>query len=266
VLTIELSDHPGDLLSAATQRRVSAASKESGQLTSITKQRDEARARHRWLTWLRLAIRAARYKRTQLSAASRPTDDEEILKAGIAGEQRVARELGEQLNDDWTLVHGYRNGRGEIDHLLLGPSGLFAIEVKNNNATVSINADVWAADKFDRYGNHVEHYPIEDRGGRSPSAQLNQPADALERFLGTRGQTLPIIRIVALAHARSRLGAHKNLTVHVAVSTQEILRVVNAQHDHLDARRRAAILSQIQHDHAFHETRRASRRPARRRR
>jgi len=266
VLTIELSDHPGDLLSAATQRRVSAAAKDSGQLASITRQRDEARARHRWLIWLRLAIKAGRYKRTQLAAASRPSDDEEILKAGIGGEQRVARELGEHLNDDWTLVHGYRNGRGEIDHLLLGPSGLFAIEVKNNNATVSIDADVWAADKFDRYGNHVEHYPIEDRGGRSPSAQLNQPANALERFLGTRGQALSIVRIVALAHARSRLGVHKNLTVHVAVTTKEILQVVNAQHDRLDANRRAALLSHIQHDHAFHETRSANRRPARRRR
>jgi hypothetical protein len=266
VLTIELSDHPGDLLSAATQRRVSAAAKGNGQLASITKQRDEARARHRWLSWLRLAIKAGRYRRTRHSVASHPTEDEEILKAGIAGEQRVARELGERLNDDWTLVHGYRNGRGEIDHLLLGPNGLFAIEVKNNNATVSINADVWAADKFDRYGNHVEHYAIEDRGGRSPSAQLNQPADALERFLGARGQPLTIVRIVALAHARSRLGAHKNLTVHVAVTTQEILQVVNAQHDRLDAKRRAAILSHIQHDHAFHETRRASRGPARRRR
>ena len=120
MLTIELSDHPGDLLSAATQRRVSAAAKENGQLASITKQRDEARARHRWLTWLRLAIKASRYRRTQLSVASRPTEDEEILKAGIAGEQRVARELGERLNDDWTLVHGYRNGRGEIDRELMG--------------------------------------------------------------------------------------------------------------------------------------------------
>jgi len=44
--------------------------------------------------------------------------------AGIAGEQLVATELGRVLDDDWTLLRGYRNRRGEIDQLLLGPRGL----------------------------------------------------------------------------------------------------------------------------------------------
>jgi hypothetical protein len=264
VLTIELSDHPGDLLNAATRRREAASTKGRSQLAALIKQRDAARKSRKWLTWLRLTLKTAGRKGTQAAGASPPTDDEEILKAGIAGEQRVARELGEKLSDDWTLVHGYRNGRGEIDHLLLGPNGLFAIEVKNNNATVSISGDVWAADKYDRYGNLRERYLIEDRGGRSPSVQLNQSADALERFLGTRGQSLTVPRIVALTHARSRLGLQKNLTVHVAVTIQEILHVVDAQPGHLDPKRRAAILALIRHDHAFHENRRA-RSPARRR-
>jgi hypothetical protein len=262
VQTIELSDHPGDLLSAAKRRREAAGAKGRGQLV---RQRDAAWKNRRWLTWLRLSLKAARYQRTQPASLSRPTDDEEILKAGIAGERQVARELGEKLSDDWTLVHGYRNGRGEIDHLLLGPRGLFAIEVKNNNATVSISGDVWAADKYDRYGNLRERYLIEDRGGRSPSVQLNQSADALERFLRTRGQPLTVPRIVALTHARSRLGLHKNATVHVAVTTQEILQVVSDQQDDLDPKRRAALLVLIQQDHAFHESRRAARPSARRR-
>jgi len=258
VQTIELSDHPGDLLSAATRRREAAGAKGRGR---IVKQRDAARKNRKWLTWLRLSLKAARYRRTPPASLGLPTDDEEILKAGIAGERQVARELGEKLGDDWTLVHGYRNGRGEIDYLLLGPRGLFAIEVKNNNATVSISGDVWAADKYDRYGNLRERYLIEDRGGRSPSMQLNQPADALERFLRTRGQALTVPRIVTLTHARSRLGLHKNVTVHVAVTTQEILQIVNDQHDQLDAKRRSALLALVQHDHAFHETRRAARPP-----
>jgi hypothetical protein len=98
-----------------------------------------------------------------------PTDTEEILKAGIAGEELVAVELGRALDDNWTLLRGYRNRRGEIDHLLLGPQGLFAIEVKNLNATVHIDGDRWQADKYDNYGNLVEQRPIADRKGRSPT-------------------------------------------------------------------------------------------------
>jgi hypothetical protein len=43
-------------------------------------------------------------------------------QAGIAGEDLIAAQLGQALGDDWTLLRGYRNRRGEIDDLLLGPS------------------------------------------------------------------------------------------------------------------------------------------------
>ena len=56
--------------------------------------------------------------------------------AGIEGEQLVASGLGRVLDDEWTLIRGYRNRRGEIDHLLLGPRGLIAIEGKHRNALV----------------------------------------------------------------------------------------------------------------------------------
>ena len=38
--------------------------------------------------------------------------------------------LDNALDDSWTLFKGYRNRAGEIDYLLIGPTGLFAIEVK----------------------------------------------------------------------------------------------------------------------------------------
>ena len=62
--------------------------------------------------------------------------------AGIEGEQLVASGLGHVLNDEWTLIRGYRNKRGEIDHLLLGPHGLIAIEGKHRNALVHCAATI----------------------------------------------------------------------------------------------------------------------------
>jgi hypothetical protein len=182
--------------------------------------------------------------------------------AGIAGEQLVAAELGRALDDDWTLLHGYRNRRGEIDHLLLGPQGLFAIEVKNLNATVHVDGDRWRADKYDNYGNLVEQRPIADAKGRSPSAQLNEPAGDLERFLRERGQPVTVQRVVILAHRRSRIGTTRNLTVRVGTSADYLLTLINipSSQEPLSDQQRTGIRRLIQHDHAFHDKQRHDKR------
>lgn len=262
MLTVELSDHPGDLLAVARQRReaadVGTRTKHERELDRIRRLRDQARYRRRWLTWLKLTLQLRRNRNKGPTLHSVPTDKEEILSAGIAGERRIARELGEKLNDDWVLLHGYRNARGEIDHLLLGPKGLWAIEVKNLNATVRIDRDIWLADKYDRYGNAVDHYMIADRRGRSPSMQLNQPADALHGFLAQRGRPTQINRVVILVHPKSRLGQHADLTVHVMVGAADLLKLVAASKFALE--NTSQLRSLIEHDHKFHDKQRARRR------
>jgi hypothetical protein len=222
--------------------------------------RDRARAQHRWWTWLRLSLSAWTGKRglpRPPTPAAGPTDLEEKIMAGIAGEQLVATELGRALDDDWTLLRGYRNRRGEIDHLLLGPRGLFAIEVKNLNATVHVDGDRWRADKYDNYGNLVEQRPIADRMGRSPSVQLNEPADDLEQFLRQRGQPAEVRRVVILAHRRSRLGTVKHPAVLIGTSTADLLALIGASADgQLGRKQRAEIQALIRRDHDFHGKRR----------
>jgi hypothetical protein len=261
MLTVELSDHPGEMLSAATRQRESAAAAtlrthEDG-LKSLRAQRDEARRHRRWLRYLRLAFAVARLKRRRPAATQRrATDEEEILRAGIQGERRVAAALSKQLGDDWTLFHGYRNARGEIDHVLLGPKGLFAIEVKNLNATVTVTDDTWKADKYDRYGNLVEQYTITDRRGRSPSVQLNQSADALAGFLYNRGQQIAVRRVVVLAHERSRVADLSKPTVTVVTTAAQLLQTVRAAKDNFGATQRTAIQGLIEQDHRHHNRRR----------
>jgi hypothetical protein len=176
--------------------------------------------------------------------------------AGIAGEDLVATELGRALDDDWTLLRGYCNRRGEIDQLLLGPRGLFAIEVKNLNATVDVDGDRWRADKYDNYGNLVEQRPIADRMGRSPSVQLNEPADDLGRFLAERGQPAELQRVVVLAHRRSGLGRVRNPTVLALASPADLLTLIGNSASRLDRGQRAAIGALIRRDHEFHGGRR----------
>ena len=74
----------------------------------------------------------------------------------MEGERLAAVAFGRVLGDDWALLRGYRNTRGEVDQILIGPAGFLAVEVKHRNATVHVNGDHWTFDKYDRYGNHVE--------------------------------------------------------------------------------------------------------------
>ena len=80
--------------------------------------------------------RAQRQAPAARLSASQPTVDEERS----AGERLMADRLGLELDDDWNLLRGGNRG-GEIDHLLLDPRGLFAIEVKNQNARVDCHGD-----------------------------------------------------------------------------------------------------------------------------
>ena len=272
---IELSDHPGERLQAVQQQRQrdeeqalaaweQELARHRARVAAARTARDEARARRRWLAWLRgvFAVWAE-----QGRTPSRPvfyhaaTDQEAILTAGVQGEQLVANELERALGDDWVLLRGYKNSGGEIDHLLLGPGGLFAIEVKHRNATVYVDGDEWRFEKYDRFGNLVEEGRITDRGGRSPSRQVNQSADTLQRFLNTRCQQRVVIaRIVLLTHPRSELGSHRNLTVSVATSVDTVLGWVREPAPTLPSAQITELQRLIERDHRHHQSRNGSRR------
>ena len=185
-------------------------------------------------------------------------DEEAILTAGITGEHIVAAELGAALGDEWTLLHGYRNRRGEIDHILLGPRGLFTIEVKYRNATVDIDGDQWRFRKYDHYGNVVEHGLITDRRGRSPSVQLNEPTAELERFLRSRNHPVRARRAVVLTHPRSALGRCRNITVDlIATSTSRLTDLISESPAVFGTTQVLELQKLVVHDHQFNQRRMA---------
>jgi len=267
-----LSDHPGDLLKRAQQRGDkqhqramseyrSALRRHQADVRNVEAARDQARDARRVLAWLRGVFAVRRLRRrapTPPQSAGAPTEEESKLAAGVEGEQFVADELGRALGDDWVLLRGYKNTRGEIDHLLLGPNGLVAIEVKNINGTVHCEGDSWRVDKFDRYGNLVEQYSLGDRGARhrSPSVQLNEPADALEEFLRSRGRDVGVLRVVLLAHPRSKVGTCRRATVSIFTRTSEVTRLFTKVKQPFDPATRASLEDLIVRDHRHHARRR----------
>lgn len=187
--------------------------------------------------------------------------DELVWSKGGEGEQRVAEFLKLHLNDDWTLISGYKNAKGEIDQLLVGPTGVFAIEIKYVNGTVHCNGSSWWRDKSDKYGNVVEtNIPIADKRGRSPSKQLNEATDQLQAFLDRNFGKGYIRRAVVLSHDMSKCGQLTNTGVDL-VATLANFDIWNfvGRESVLDKAAVKSIIEVIKKDHAHYESKRGPR-------
>jgi hypothetical protein len=56
---------------------------------------------------------------------------------GAAGERKVG-EILESLGPEWHVIHGVWLGRGDIDHVLVGPPGTFTVETKAHRGRISV--------------------------------------------------------------------------------------------------------------------------------
>jgi hypothetical protein len=265
-----LSDYPADLVAAAEREWRHGATEQEARLQVVRQERDKARSAGRWLTWLRLAFAVGIGKRAtkrQHVLSRNPKAAEEDAagldtaalkaRAGHEAELHVEESLGRALGDDWTLFRGYSNARGEIDGLLLGPRGLFAIEVKHHNGTVYIAGDDWSSEKYDKYGNRVrDRTPMRDGSGRrSPSQQLTEPTGMLADFLGRRAQQVTPQCVVVLTHPNARVGAIKGPSVQVVTSVRELLTLVDRSTARLDPARLREIAGLIRRDHHYWKSR-----------
>jgi hypothetical protein len=97
-----------------------------------------------------------------------------------------------------------------------------------------------------------------DRGGRSPSEQLNEPATELAGFLSSRGCPVAIGRMVVLTHPRARLRSCASPTVHIVTSIRQIIGLVNSCPAAITAAERAELERLIVRDHGLHGKRRSS--------
>lgn len=251
-----LSEYSDVMLVDAERARRRGAIEQSERVESLREQRGKARSEGRLLAWLRLAAvvhRAKREATRQHIASVLPTAREQMIRAGRNAERRVSDELAVALDDEWILIRGYCNSHGEIDALLLGPRGLFAIEEKYRSVRVYVQGDIWTAQQIDRYGKpHGTLFPIRDGKGRSPSRQLNEPVAALSRWLRTNRQATSITPVVLLTHPNARFGSMRQPTVRVETSVPRLLALVQRSRHALDDGRRADIARLICRDHEFH--------------
>jgi hypothetical protein len=186
-----------------------------------------------------------------------PSDAERRWRMGGEGERYVRERLAAILTDEWTCLAGYCNHKGEIDAILVGPKGIvFALEVKYLRGTIHCGGDRWSQDRYNRQGNLCEaDRIIEDGGGRSPSQQVNEAADALAHFLSSRTPLRRVQRAVVLSHPDSRIGRYADVPVDFLFHIRDI----TAEHFDRYARERqsparpAELVRLVQKHHASYE-------------
>ncbi|MCP9624287.1 NERD domain-containing protein [Nocardia otitidiscaviarum] len=104
--------------------------------------------------------------------------------SGACGEDLLAWSLS-ALSDEWVMLRGHRNRRGETDSVLIGPDGVWAVEVKCRRVLLHAVDDRWWFQKVSTRGNVYESEWAVDGGAqvsqneqRSPTPVENSPRRA----------------------------------------------------------------------------------------
>jgi hypothetical protein len=62
-------------------------------------------------------------------------------KRGADGERRTERALQRLTGSNWNAFHDRQGGRGNLDHVVVGPGGVFLLDSKNLSGTVTLEAE-----------------------------------------------------------------------------------------------------------------------------
>jgi hypothetical protein len=117
-----------------------------------------------------------------------------IYSGGLKGEQQVAKTLKENLNDDYYLLNDahFHDDYGDVDHILLGPNGIFVIETKNWSGKITCHGDEWQRQN----GRH---------NTGSPSIQAKKNAAAVKRAFDGGSFRPPVQAVVVFTNNHADL-------------------------------------------------------------
>lgn len=121
------------------------------------------------------------------------------FRAGTIGEKRVIRTLTTALGNEYSMFNDVKlrgiTG-GNIDHVVVGPTGIFVIETKNIKGKISYYGDNW-----------------EGVGRKSPSRQARINAMRIKKILASsaslRSRPFWIQGIVVMANRRAEITERK---------------------------------------------------------
>jgi hypothetical protein len=133
-----------------------------------------------------------------------------IYSGGWEGEKQVAKLLTSTFNDDYYLINDLylHNGGGDIDHIVLGPNGVFVLETKNWSGNISCNGDEWS-----RVGKR--------NFSASPSRQVKRNAAKIKQVIDNS----PNLKPVGIWVEGIVVFTNKHANLHINNPTVQILKL-----------------------------------------
>jgi len=176
-------------------------------------------------------------------AAAGPSEHKmRITRAGAAGEQVVPRVL-QALPDSWTMVNGVPlpGARADVDHVLVGPGGVFAIEAKHHSGWVecigSSRGDAWGYSRRGPNGTMVQAQI------GNPTGQARWHARELAKVLRASGVAVDVEPVVVFTHPRVELNVQRPSVPVLPVA--ELLALVQQQPRRLEQHEAARALQAV---------------------
>lgn len=108
------------------------------------------------------------------------------LRAGLRGQNLTAKILA-VLDDDYYLLNNLKlpDRADDVDHLVVGPNGVFALETKNHRGRIYCRNGQWYQAKVSRKGRLQPEEPIRD-----PTQQLKRNVDYLRSCINNTDREL----------------------------------------------------------------------------
>lgn len=143
-----------------------------------------------------------------------------IRAAGLEGEKALRNALRRMLPDEYTAFFNIiPEGGREIDCLLVGPSGVYAIEAKHMKGEILYNENGWRQIKAKGRNSYFK-----DPG--SPSSQIKGAIHGLKRYLQGNGIDVWIEAVLVFTHPGAALSISRDLEGIKAVTIDKIGTVI----------------------------------------
>lgn len=140
----------------------------------------------------------------------------EIYTAGFEGEQILRNALGRILSNEYSAFFNVIiDGVGEIDCFVIGPSGLYVFEAKNNSGEIIHDENGWW--RIKGKGRFARSEQL-----KSPSAQLLRTLNRLKRFLKKHGINVWLEGVIVFTNPAASLTLAKEPTSVKAITIHQI--------------------------------------------
>ena len=122
--------------------------------------------------------------------------EEGSLTTGIKGENILEKTLSESLSDEYTAFFNIPiESGGDIDCLVIGPTGIYLFEAKNHKGYILCIDDSWSQVKVGKNGKVYDGEYIKD-----PSSQLRKGIFEVKRVLSRHGINMWIEGVIVFTN------------------------------------------------------------------